>query len=67
MLKKEGNGWAKGAEDVRKERQEEWWWGGGVQSVVGIRQRLLRATVCVEAAGQRVKVQKREKLAVAST
>lgn len=65
MLKKEGNGWAKGAEDVSKERQEEW--GGGVQSVVQIRQRLLSVTVCVEAAGQRVKVQKREKLAVAST
>lgn len=50
-----------GCEQGRKER----WGGGVVQSLVEIR-RLLRATVCVEAAGQMVKVQEKEKLAVAS-
>lgn len=54
MLKKEGNGWARGAEGVSKGGKKYVVLVGVLQSVVKIRQHFRRATVCVEVVGQMV-------------
>lgn len=71
MLKKEGNGWARGAEDVSEGGKKDGGSGGGGGGGAGSGRNQITPPesdcVCVKAAGQMVKVQQREKLAVAST